>query len=85
MSLESYLQDHTLPYEDRYHYIWAAGTSMAAPKVSGVAALIYSQNPGITPTEVVRILEATAEDLGAPGYDLTFGWGMVNAFEAVSR
>lgn len=68
-----------------HYYIFAIGTSMAAPKVSGVAALIYSQNPGITPTEVVRILEATAEDLGAPGYDLTFGWGMVNAFEAVSR
>ncbi len=67
------------------YYVWAIGTSMAAPKVSGVAALIYAQNPGISPTEVVRILERTSEDLGAPGYDLTYGWGMVNAYRAVTE
>ena len=84
-SQDIYGQPTPPDYPDRAHYVTAAGTSMAAPKVSGVAALIYSQNPGITPTEVVRILEATAEDLGAPGYDLTFGWGMVNALGAVTR
>jgi hypothetical protein len=66
-----------------YWYAWMAGTSMAAPKVTGVAALIYAHYPGITPHEVVEILEASAEDIGATGYDFDFGWGLVNAYRAL--
>lgn len=66
-------------------YWWTAGTSMAAPKVSGVAAIIYAANPGITPTGVVRILERTAEDLGKAGLDFQFGWGLVNAYRALTQ
>lgn len=65
-------------------YVWSIGTSMAAPKVTGVAALIYAANPGITPTEVVRILEQTAEDLGKAGYDFQFGWGLAHAYRALT-
>ena len=64
-------------------YAWMAGTSMAAPKVTGVAALIYAHNPGITPDQVVEILEMSADDIGAPGYDFLYGWGLVNAYRAI--
>ena len=40
--------------------------------------------PTIANAEVVAILEKSADDLGAPGHDVSFGWGRVNAFQAVS-
>lgn len=66
-------------------WVWSIGTSMAAPKVTGVAALIIAANPGITPTGVVRILERTAEDLGKPGFDFQFGWGLAHAYRALTQ
>ena len=67
------------------YYVWAAGTSMATPKVSGIAALIYAHNPGIGPSEVVQLLKRSAEDLGEVGFDLIYGWGMPNAYRAVTQ
>ncbi|MBF6024170.1 S8 family serine peptidase [Lysobacter niastensis] len=65
-------------------YSWNAGTSMAAPHVSGVAALIIGKHGGeMAPAEVERILRASADDLGKPGNDSTFGNGRVNAARAV--
>ena len=60
------------------------GTSMAAPHVSGVAALVFGKNPSLTPLQVESILESTATDLGPAGYDPTFGWGLVNAAAALN-
>lgn len=62
------------------------GTSMAAPHVSGTAALVVAS--GIigkrpTPAALKKQLEATATDLGAPGYDVHYGNGLVNAAKAV--
>ena len=65
-------------------WVFSIGTSMAAPKVAGVAALIYAQNPGIRPNQVEAILMQTAEDLGKPGFDKEFGHGIVDAHEAVT-
>jgi subtilisin family serine protease len=63
---------------------WAAGTSMAAPHVSGVAALIVGKHGGeMSPGEVEKILRKSAEDLGKPGNDDIFGTGRVNAARAV--
>lgn len=59
------------------------GTSLATPFVSGLAALMLSVWPSLTPEEVVDILAATAEDLGSPGWDQEFGWGLIDAAEAV--
>lgn len=65
-------------------YSWAAGTSMAAPHVSGVAALIIGKHGGaMSPAEVERILRASADDLGKPGNDPAYGAGRVNAANAV--
>ena len=67
-------------------YGWSAGTSMAAPHVSGVAALIIGKHGGeLSPAAVERILRASADDLGKPGNDATFGAGRVNAQRAVTQ
>lgn len=63
-------------------YYFYQGTSMATPHVSGVAALIYSL--GVTnPDDIRNILQSTAIDLGDPGWDEYYGWGLVNAYAAV--
>jgi subtilisin family serine protease len=61
------------------------GTSMAAPHVSGVAALIYAIRPSATPAQVEAIMKGTATDLGTAGADSTYGAGLVNAAAAVAR
>jgi len=66
-------------------WVFSIGTSMAAPKVAGVAALIYAQNPGIKPSQVEGRLMQTAEDLGKPGFDPMFGHGMAHAYRALTN
>ncbi|MGH2740079.1 MAG: S8 family serine peptidase [Actinomycetota bacterium] len=60
-----------------------SGTSLATPFVSGVAALLVSQ--GLTNDQVLETILATADDLGTPGRDPRFGFGRVNALNAVKR
>ena len=60
-------------------YTLMSGTSMAAPHVSGVAALILAVNPGLTASQVRAQIEQTATHLGSPGFNPQFGWGLVNA------
>jgi len=62
----------------------ACGTSFAAPVVAGVAGLMYSANPSLTPTSVMSMLQQSADDLGAAGWDTTYGWGDVDAYRAVT-
>ena len=52
---------------------------MATPAVSGVAALVWSNFPECTGSEIRQVLKATAEDQGAPGHDEYFGYGIVKA------
>jgi serine protease len=59
------------------------GTSMATPHVSGVAALVWSCNPGLTNVQVRSLLDSTAKDEGAAGRDTSFGFGLVQAKAAV--
>ena len=60
-----------------------SGTSMAAPHVSGLAALILDANPTLSPFDVKRIILDTAEDKGSEGWDSAYGWGEIDAYEAV--
>ncbi|MBN1586691.1 MAG: S8 family serine peptidase [Candidatus Omnitrophica bacterium] len=59
------------------------GTSMAAPHVSGVAALLLAQNPSLKPEEVRQILRSTAQDLEEPGWDEETGFGLLDAAAAL--
>ncbi|MBM4112568.1 MAG: hypothetical protein FJ253_04210 [Phycisphaerae bacterium] len=65
------------------NYATVDGTSFASPYAAGVAALVLSVNPALTPDEVESIMAASAKDRGLPGYDTTFGWGIADAFAAV--
>ena len=69
-----------------FAYTFLQGTSMAAPHVSGMLALMKSINPGLTPAAIDRLLqdgELTA-DLGESGRDDRFGYGLANASRAVT-
>ncbi|MFC3737485.1 type VII secretion-associated serine protease mycosin [Paractinoplanes deccanensis] len=60
------------------------GTSFAAPMVSATAALIRSRWPTMPAGEVISRIIRTAKDLGTPGRDATFGYGMVNPVGALT-
>jgi len=66
-------------------YQYLSGTSTAAPFVAGVAALMLSVNPALTPAEVRTAMNETAIELGVSGWDSFHGWGLINAHEAVTR
>lgn len=59
-------------------YTYSSGTSLAAPFVSGEAALIWSQHPEWSRDQVVKALEQGTEDLGSPGQDHQYGYGLVD-------
>lgn len=60
------------------------GTSMSAPFVSGVAALVFAANPGATPFQVLRQIKNTATDMAAAGRDTATGAGLINPRAAVT-
>ena len=66
-------------------YRFSQGTSMAAPHVAGVAALMKAVNPVLTPAQFDALLSSgqLTQDLGSPGRDDQFGYGLVNAYAAV--
>jgi subtilisin family serine protease len=61
------------------------GTSMATPHTTGVLALIWSANQSLSNTTVESYLFTTCSDLGAAGFDSTYGRGIVNADAAVAK
>jgi hypothetical protein len=64
-------------------YISATGTSMAAPHVAGLASLIKAYKPRLSNGQIRTIMENTAVDLGSVGWDERFGFGQVNAHQAL--
>lgn len=61
------------------------GTSMAAPHVSGVAALVWGAQPDATNEDIRDVLAASARELGPPGRDPYHGHGLVRAPEALEE
>lgn len=64
-------------------YVEASGTSVAAPFVSGAAALLLGQEPDLTAAAVVARLRGSARDLGRPGADERFGAGLLDIAAAL--
>lgn len=64
-------------------YLYMSGTSMAGPHVSGVVALMRQADPNIEVNTIKQILMDTAVDLGSTGEDNDYGWGIIDAYEAV--
>lgn len=66
-------------------YKMVSGTSMAAPQVAGIAALLLKKNPSLTPFQIRMILRGSAQDLGTKGWDKDTGYGLVNASKALAQ
>jgi len=64
-------------------YCGFSGTSSATPHVAGVAALMLQANPEATPAELAEALMTTAQHRGAPGKNLDYGTGLLQAYPAV--
>jgi subtilisin family serine protease len=88
----SLLASNTSMYGGTVHvvdgqYLYASGTSMAAPHISGIVGLMLSKNPQLTPSELQQILQSTADDVNSdiyPGWDAQLGNGRVNAQVAIA-
>ncbi|MBC7426761.1 MAG: S8 family peptidase [Bacteroidia bacterium] len=72
---------------DTNYWMVASGTSMAAPHVTGIVALLLEANPTLSPTQIRAILQQTAERDSFTGNvpNNRFGWGRANAFEAIKQ
>jgi serine protease len=64
-------------------YAWLQGTSMAAPQVTGTAAIVASKT-GLSGAQLRARLESSVDDLGTGGYDTNFGHGRLNSYRAVT-
>jgi subtilisin family serine protease len=62
-----------------------SGTSFATPLTAGLCALIWSQDPSLTPNDVESILKQGCEDLGTSGIDDTFGYGRIDILGSLSK
>lgn len=60
-------------------YAYMSGTSMATPHVAAAAALVWSADPAKTNQQIRSAFQQTALDLGAPGRDNEYGYGLVKA------
>lgn len=54
------------------------GTSMAAPHAAGAAAVLMERFPYMSGAQIASVLRTTATDMGAPGIDALYGWGMID-------
>jgi subtilisin family serine protease len=73
-------------YDGTEHtYSYMQGTSMASPAAAGVAALVRSLNPKLSPVDIANVLRWSSTDLGDTGWDSTFGFGRIDAASAANR
>jgi subtilisin family serine protease len=70
-------------YPNNHTYGYKLGTSMSTPQVAGVAALLWSACPQLTSAEIRSVIQDTAKDLGATGWDPKYGYGRIDARKAV--
>ncbi|MFJ8353313.1 S8 family serine peptidase [Bacillus paramycoides] len=75
------------PYftSDLHNYALMHGTSMASPKVAGIAGVIKAAHPTYSPAQVENLIKQTAKDFGKPGHDALFGSGEANIYNALLK
>jgi subtilisin family serine protease len=66
-----------------FTYYWLHGTSMATPHVAGAAAILLSMDPSLDPADLKEILECSALDLGTPGFNTSYGHGLIQIHDAL--
>jgi subtilisin family serine protease len=74
-------------YDTGNYSMWFNGTSCATPYAAGVAGLLLSKNPSLTPAEVWTAIKSSATDMtsdGGAGWDRYTGYGLVNAQGALA-
>ncbi|MEO0894956.1 MAG: S8 family serine peptidase [Bacteroidota bacterium] len=84
---EAGLNNSSVSYEehsDINYTKWFGGTSTSSAAVSGVAALVLSVNENLTATQVMNIISSNATQIGASPFTNQFGFGLVNALDAVN-
>jgi thermitase len=70
-------------WNDGSTYANMSGTSMSAPHVAGLAALLFAQDGGRSNATVRSLIEDSADDLGDAGWDQYYGHGRINAYRAL--
>jgi hypothetical protein len=69
-------------------YVWAYGTSLAAPHVTGAASLLKAYDPSLYNDDLAHLIRYSADDLNKennPGFDQYLGWGRLNVHAALLR
>ena len=84
--IEEVMSDYTTDRSGRkYYYVYSMGTSMSAPHVTGIVALMLQANPNLTPEEAREIIQSTADSWDEMGTlpNNTYGAGRINALKCV--
>jgi subtilisin family serine protease len=75
--------DYIVAYDDIFRAGDGSGTSFAAPRVAGAAAIVRHKFPSLNGPKLKQVLLKSADDLGAPGPDAVFGHGQLNLINAL--
>jgi serine protease len=67
--------------DSRYAYV--GGTSMAAPQVTAVAAMVRHLNPDLSAADIIELIKRTARRAGGGGWNADLGWGILDARAAI--
>ncbi|MDF2181870.1 S8 family serine peptidase [Neptuniibacter sp. CAU 1671] len=70
--------------DGRWSYFFYQGTSMATPHVSALAAMLLERDVDLSPAEVRDLIKISSVDLGAAGYDSVYGYGLIQAADALT-